>query len=200
MFGRAFVNLLGASAVLGAVVAAGMPLGLNAVDRAGAPIACGNALRPSYAVAAKQDQLNLDQATLAGPGFVASDYAAQCSALVGNRRLVVGAVAGAGIVAILAAYGMPGLARRVRESSRDRKAQYAGAPEAVRYQPDHAGVGAQWGADQIGAGLTQPILEEAVGQQIGRHDHAAVAAAALHADSFGDRRGVGRLYAVAGHS
>lgn len=207
MFGRSIVNLLGASAVLGALIAAAMPMGLNAVDRAGAPIPCGNGLRPSYEVAAKQDQLNLDQATLAGPAYVVSDYTAQCTALITERRTVAASVGGAGVALVLAGCCAPHVARRlsaVRASRRGRKAQHAGAAEAVRYQPHHAAVRAQRGADEVGAGITQPILEESVGKQVGRHSYAAVAAAALRGDGIGNTGGagggIGQFYAIAGHS
>ncbi len=202
MFARSVINLVGAAAMLGALGATFIPLALDAVDRAGQPIPCGNGARPDYSVAAQQDQLNLDQHTLAGPGFMASDYVEQCSALVGTRRSAFFAVAGAGGVLLLAGTAGPLIARSIR-SRRGRQAQYPRAAEPVGNQPNHAGVGSQWGAHDVGAGFTQPVLEKPVGEQVGRHSYAAMAAAALRGDGFGNGgrpgRGEGHFYAVAGH-
>lgn len=153
MFGRSTVNLLGASAVLGALIAASMPLGLESVDRAGVPIPCGNALRPSYEVAAKQDRLNLDQATLVGPAFIVSDYTSQCAEPITARRTAAGSVAGAGLALVLVSYAAPHVARSVssaRASRRGRKGQDTGAAEPVGNQPHHAIMDVQWFADEVG--------------------------------------------------
>lgn len=202
MFGRSVLNLVGAAAVLGALGATLVPLALTAVDRTGQPIPCGNGARPDYSVAAQQDRLNLDQHTLAGPGFMASDYVEQCSAMVATRRAAVFSVAGAGGVLVLAGCAGPVIVRSI-QLRRGRQTQYAGAPEPVRNQPNHAGVGAEWFAHEVGTGFTQPVLEKPVGQQIGRHSYAAMAAAALRGDGFGNTRraggGEGQFYAVAGH-
>ena len=202
MFARSVLNLVGAAAMLGALGAALVPLGLNAVDRAGEPIPCGNGAHPNYQVAAQQDRLNLDQHTLAGPGYMASDYVEQCSEMVGARRSAAISVAGAGGALMIVGWAGPFLAQSIR-LRRGRQAQYPGAAEAVRNQPDHAGVGAQWFTDQVGAGFTQPVLEKPVGEQVGRHSYAAMAAAALRGDGFGNTRraggGEGQFYAIAGH-
>ena len=202
MFARSVVNLVGAAAMLGALGALLMPLALNAVDRTGQPIACGNGARPDYRVAAQQDQLNLDQHTLAGPGFMASDYVEQCSAMVGTRRSAVFSVAGAGSALLLAGCAGPLIARSIR-LRHGRQTEHPGAAEPVRNQPHHAGVGAEWLTDDVGAGFTQPVLEKPVGEQVGRHSYAAMAAAALRGDGFGNARrsgrGEGHFYAIAGH-
>jgi hypothetical protein len=202
MFARSVLNLVGAAAVLGALVATLLPLGLDAVDRAGEPIPCGSGAHPNYQVAAQQDRLNLDQHTLAGPGYMASDYVEQCSELVGARRTAAFSVAGAGAGLVLVGWAGPLIVRSIR-LRRGRQAQYPGAAEAVRNQPDHAGVGAQWFTDQVGAGFTQPVLEKPVGEQVGRQSYAAMAAAALRGNGFGHTRrpggGEGQFYAVAGH-
>ena len=202
MFARSVVNLVGAAAMLGALGATLMPLALNAVDRAGQPIPCGNGARPDYSVAAQQDRLNLDQHTLAGPGFMASDYVEQCSAMVGERRTAFFAAAGAGGARLLVGTAGPLLAQAIRPR-RGRQAQNPGAAESVRNQPNHAGVGAEWLAHEDGAGFTQPVLEQPVGEQVGRHSYAAMAAAALRGDGFRNAgrtgRGEGQFYAVAGH-
>lgn len=202
MFGRSVLNLVGAAAMLGALVAALLPLGLDAVDRAGQPIPCGSGAHADYGVAAQQDQLNLDQHTLAGPGFATSDYVEQCSALVGTRRSAVFSVAGAGGALILVAFAGP-LAVRVVGSRRSGQAQHASSSEPVRNQPDHAGMGAEWFSHDVGSGFTQPILEKSVGEQVGRNNYAAAAAAALRGDRFRHARrtggGEGQFYAVAGH-
>lgn len=206
MLGRSFLNLVGTAAVLGALIAAAMPLGLSAVDRAGSPIPCGTALNPDYRVAAKEDLLNHDQFTLVGPVFATSDYKGQCAEIVGQRRMAAMSVAGGGILILLTVFTAPFAAQaaaRVVASRRSRQAENAGPAEPVRDEPDHAPVGAQWSGYQVGAGLTQPILEKTLGEQIGSHDYAAVAAAALRRDGVGDPRsaggGVGQLYAVAGN-
>lgn len=178
MFGRWFLKLLGVAAVLGALFAAAIPLGLTAVDRTGDPIPCGNALRPAYDIAAKQDLLNLDQHTLVGPTFAKSDYAQQCAERVGDRRTTAMWVAGAGVAVLLIVFAAPQLVRAV-SSRRGGQAQDARPSEPVGDQPNHARVGAQRLADQVGPGVTQPILEKTLGEQIGRDDYAAVAAAAL---------------------
>lgn len=213
MIARPLVYLLGAAAVLGALIAAGMPLALSAVDRAGAPIPCGNGFRPAYGVAAQQDLLNLDQHTLGGPGYAESDYTAQCAGLVGARRAAALSVGGSGVALTLVAFATPHLVRALA-SRRRRQAEHPRPAEPVGDQPDHAGVGAQRFADDIGTGVTQPILEKSVGEQVGRHsyvtrtrgagsDAVTAAAVALGGDGFGDSgragRGIGEFYAVAGN-
>lgn len=202
MFARSVMNLVGAAAMLGALGATFMPLALNAVDRAGQPIPCGNGAQPDYSVAAQQDRLNLDQYTLAGPGFMASDYVEQCSAMVSTRRSAFFSVAGAGGALLLVGCVGPLIARSLR-SRGGRQAQYPGTAEPVGNQPNHAGVGAERFAHEVGAGFTQPVLEQPVGEQVGRHSYAAMAAAALRGDGFGNARrpggGEGQFYAVAGH-
>lgn len=203
MFARPLVYLLGAAAVLGALIAAGMPLALSAVDRAGAPIPCGNAFRPAYGVAAQQDLLNLDQHTLGGPGYTKSDYTAQCAGLVGVRRAAALSVGGGGAALTLVVLVTPHLAR-VLASRRGRQAEHARPAEPVGDQPVHTPVGAQRFADDIGTGVTQPILEKSVGQQVGRHSYVAAAAVALGGDGISDSGraggGIGQFYAVAGNS
>jgi hypothetical protein len=202
MFGRSALNLVGAAAMLGALGALLVPLGLDAVDRAGQPIPCGSGVHPNYGVAGQQDRLNLDQHTLGGPGFMTSDYVEQCSALVGTRRTVAFLVAGAGGALLLAALAVPLVAQTVC-SRRRRQAQLPGPAEPVRNQPNHAGMGAERFAYEIGAGFTQPVLEKSIGEQVGRHGYAAMAAAALRGDGFGNAGraggGEGQFYAVAGH-
>lgn len=202
MFGRSVLNLLGVAAVLGSLVALTLPMGLTAVDRAGTPIPCGNGMAPGYETAAKQDQLNLDQHTLAGPAFATSDYVDQCAGLIRDRRTIAFAVGGSGAALLLVVFATPFAVNAVR-SRRRRQGQNPGAPEPVGYQPYQPGVGAQWGADQVGSGVTQPILEKSVGKQVGRHNYAAAAAAALRGDGLRDAGGTGRgerqFYAVAGN-
>ena len=76
------------------------------------------------------------------------------------------------------------------------------AAEPVGDQPDHAGVGAQRVADDIGTGVTEPILEEPIGEQVGRHGDASIRAAAQSLDRSGDGGrtggGVREFYAIAG--
>lgn len=211
MLGRSILNLLGASAMLGAMVAVALPLGLNAVDRTGQPIPCGSAFSPDYEVAGKQDLLNLDQHTLAGPAFATSDYVVQCAGLVTNRRNVALSVGGGGAALLLTVFAVPYAVRMV-SSRRGRKAEYARPAEPVRDQSDHARMGAQWVTHQVGTGSTQPILEKSVGEQIGSNNYAArtrgadgvaAAAAALRRDGVGHAGGagggVGQFYAVAGN-
>jgi hypothetical protein len=201
------VGLLGAAAMLGSVIALMLPLGLDVVDRTGAPIPCGTGMRPSYDVAAKQDLLNLDQHTLAGPAYATSDYAEQCEGLVTERRTAALSVGGGGAVLLLAVLAGP-YAVRALASRRDRQAQHARAAEPVGDQPDHAGVQAERFADDIPTGVTQPILEEPIGKQVGRHCNAAVAALALRGNDireagFGNTGraggGIGQFYAIAGN-
>lgn len=203
MFARSILNLLGTAAVLGALIAAAMPLALDAVDRAGQPIPCGNGIGPAYNAAAKLDLFNLDQYTLAGPGMAVSDYSEQCAGLVSARRAAALTVGGGGAALMLAAFGTPHL-MRVLASRRSRQAEHPGPAEPVGEQPGDARMAAQWFADEVGTGVTQPILEKSVGQQVGRHSYAAVAAAALGGDGSGHTGSaggdVGQLYAVAGNS
>jgi hypothetical protein len=205
MFARSMVKmvgLLGAAAMLGAMIALTLRLGLDVVDRTGAPIPCGTGFHPFYDVAAKQDLLNLDQHTLAGPAYAMSDYAEQCEGLVTDRRTAALTVGGSGAVLLLAVLAGPFVVRALA-SRRGRQAQYARAAEPVRDQPNHAGVQAERLADDVPAGVTQPILEEPVGKQVGRHRNAAAAALALRGNSFGDAGraggGVGQFYAIAGN-
>lgn len=210
MFARPLLYLFGTAALLGALIAGAMPLALNAVDRAGEPIPCGNGFRPAYGIAAQQDLLNLDQHTLAGPGYAKSDYTEQCNTLIAARRTASLSVGGAGAALTLVVFVTPQLAR-LWSSRRHRQTQDTGAAEPIGNEPVHAGVGAQRFADHVGVGLTQPILEQPVGEQIGRHGDAAwtrgagieAAAAALRRDSLGDGGraggGVGNLYAIAGN-
>lgn len=190
-------GLLGAAAVLGAAIALTLPLGLDVVDRTGAPIPCGTGMHPSYDVAAKQDLLNLDQHTLAGPGYAMSDYAEQCEGLVAERRMAALSVGGGGAVLLLAVLAGPFVVG-LQASRRGLQAQHTGPAESIGDQPNHAGVPTQRLADDIPTGVTQPILEEPVGKQVGRHRKAA-AALALRA-GFGDAGraggGIGQFYAI----
>src|SRR5689334_21610919 len=210
MFARAMVKLaglLGASAMLGASIALTLPLGLDVVDRTGVPVPCGTGLNPSYDVAAKQDLLNLDQHTLAGPAYALSDYTEQCEELVTDRRMAALSVGGGGAMLLLAVLAGPYATRRLT-SRRGRQGQYPGAAEPVGDQPHHAGMQAQRLADEIPAGVTQSILEQPVSQQIGRHRQAAAAASALCGNGFREGSfgaagrasgGVGQLYPIAGN-
>lgn len=202
MFARSITNLLGAAAVLGALIAAAMPLALDAVDRTGRPIPCGTGFGPAYTAAAKLDLFNLDQYTLAGPGMAVSDYSDQCAGLVGVRRAAAVSVGAGGAALMLAAFATPHL-MRVRASRRRGQAEHPGPAEAVGDQPLDTRMVAQWFADDVGTGVTQPILEKSVGQQVGSHSYAAVAAAALRGDGSGHAGstggGVGQLYAVSGN-
>ncbi|WP_018602659.1 hypothetical protein [Mycobacterium sp. 155] len=184
------VGLLGAAAVLGAAIALTLPLGLDVVDRTGAPIPCGTGMHPSYNVAAKQDLLNLDQHTLAGPAYAISDYAEQCEGLITERRTAALSVGGGGAVLLLAVLAGP-LVVGAQASHRGRRAQYARSAEPVGDQPNHPGVQAQRLADDIPTGVTQPILEEPVDKQLGRQRNAAAAALALRAGG-----GMGQFYAI----
>jgi hypothetical protein len=203
MFARSMVKmvgLLGAAAMLGAMIALTLPLGLAVVDRTGAPIPCGTGMTPSYDVAAQQDLLNLDQHTLAGPEYAMSDYAEQCEGLITDRRTAALTVGGSGAVLLLAVLAGP-FAVRALALRRGRQVQYARAAEPVRDQPHQAGMQAQRLADDIPTGVTQPILEEPISKQVGRHRNAAAAALALRGNSFGDAGraggGIGQFYAVA---
>lgn len=98
------VRLVGAAAVLGALLALWLPLQLGAVDRSGTPIACGTGFSEDLTVASRVDALNATQRDLAGPGFLASDYAGECAALVAERRTTALTVAGAGVVLILVTF------------------------------------------------------------------------------------------------
>jgi hypothetical protein len=92
-----FLRLLGAAAVLGALIALALPLSLHAVDRTGERIPCGNGFQASHDVARQQDELNRSHHDRGGPGFAVSDYGAQCAALVADRRLTAITVAGGGV-------------------------------------------------------------------------------------------------------
>ena len=187
-------------------MATGRRVRSGAVHRTGAPVPCGTGLNPFYDVAAKQDLLNLDQHTLAGPAYALSDYTEQCEALVTDRRMAALTVGGGGAMLLLAVLAGPYAARSLT-SRRGRQGQYPGAAEPVGDQPHHAGMQAQRLADEIPTGVTQPILEESIGQQIGRHRDAA-AAPALRGYGFGQAGfgdagraggGIGQLYAIAGN-
>ncbi len=155
-----FLGLVAAAAVLGAGIALALPVGLHAVDRVGQPIGCGTGFLPDFDTATELDGLNRAQHLAGGPAFALSDYRAQCAAVIDRRR------ATALVVAVTGAFiGLSALLARRSEHSR--------ATEPAGDQAHHTWMGAQGFADEIGARPTQPILKEAVRQQIRRHHHAA---------------------------
>lgn len=195
---RSVATLVGAAGVLGSLLALATAVGLGAVDRSGAPIPCGDGFRPDFEVAAKVDRLNFDQNILSGPQFETSDYAEQCDGLIDTRRTVAAAVALGGAVLLGSVSAVPYLGRLRRGGQADR----TGSAEPAGDQPDHARVDAEWVADDIGTGGTQPILEKPVGQQIGRDRHPSIRAVARSLDGLRDGGGPGsgesKLYAVSG--
>lgn len=122
MSGRWFLWVLGAAAVLGALIALALPLSLHVVDRTGQRIPCGNGYRPSYEVSDREDALNRSSHDTGGPAFAVSDYGSQCSSLVAHRRLTVLGVAGVGAIVLGAGFvgALPGVGqgRRSRAASR----------------------------------------------------------------------------------
>lgn len=195
---RSGATVLGSAAVLGALVALSMAVGLEAVDRSGAPIPCGDGFSPDFEVAAKVDRLNFDQNILSGPQFETSDYAEQCDGLIGTRRTVAATVALGGAVLLGSVASAPLLGRLRRGGQADSTSP----AEPAGDQPDHARVYAEWIADDVGTGITQPILEQPVGEQIGRDRHPSISAVARSLDRLRDRGGPGsgesELYAVSG--
>lgn len=116
------LTVVGAAAVVGALLAFAMPMRLYFVDRAGVPIPCGTGFGPRYEVAREQDQLNLAEYDSGGAMFVVSNYAEQCEALVSDRRAIAAPVVVAGVGTVLTAFVM----RRRRETAGGH-----GSPRAV---------------------------------------------------------------------
>ncbi|MBI2702024.1 hypothetical protein [Mycobacterium gordonae] len=83
---RWVLGVVGAAAVLGSLFGLTLPLSLQAVDRSGAPIACGTGFHPDHRRAAREDAVNRDLHTGFGAHYELSDYRAQCDALVSARR------------------------------------------------------------------------------------------------------------------
>ena len=102
MFSR-LLSLAGAAAVLGALLSAAIPVHLGSVDRAGAPIPCGNGFHPRLEVAREQDQLNFDQHTSGGPMFVTSNYVEQCQSILSDRQSTTLPVGAGGVAALIVA-------------------------------------------------------------------------------------------------
>jgi hypothetical protein len=107
------LTVVGAAAVVGALLAFAMPMRLYFVDRAGVPIPCGTGFGPRYDVARQQDQLNLAEYDSGGTMFVVSNYAEQCEALVTDRRAIAAPVVAAGVGTVLTAF----VIRRRRETA-----------------------------------------------------------------------------------
>ena len=195
---RSGALMLGTAAVLGALGALSMGVGLEAVDRNGAPIPCGYGFRPDFEIAAKVDRLNFDQNILGGPQFETSDYAEQCDGLIGTRRTVAATVALGGAVLLGSVSAAPFLGRLRRGGQADD----AGPTEPAGDEPHHARMDTEWIADDIGTGVTQPILEQSVGEQVGRDRDSAISAVARSFDRVRDRggpsSGESELYAVPG--
>jgi hypothetical protein len=78
--------VVGAAAVLGSLFGLTLPLSLQAVDRSGAPIACGTGYHPDHRRAAREDAANFELHNGSGEPYELSDYRAQCDALVSARR------------------------------------------------------------------------------------------------------------------
>lgn len=110
---RTGARLGAAAAVLGALVAMVQPLALASVDYTGRVIPCGRGFHTVHDVAGPLDRFNLEQHTLGGAGFIATDYTGQCNELVAHRR-AASAVSGAAGVVTLAA--LVALALRQRRS------------------------------------------------------------------------------------
>src|ERR1700692_2986107 len=62
------------------------------------------------------------------------------------------------------------------------------AAESVRDQPRHPRMSAQRSADQVSTGRMQPLLKQAVGQQIGRHHHTSRPSVSCLLDGLVDMR------------
>ncbi|BBZ35160.1 hypothetical protein [Mycolicibacterium confluentis] len=121
------LRLLGAAAVLGALLALFLPLQLGAVDRGGFRIGCGTGWGADASVAQRMDALNAQQRALAGPAFVASDYAGECAALVADRRVAALAVAAAGLVVLLSTVVEPVAAAANRVGRREGRPDWVNA-------------------------------------------------------------------------
>ena len=121
------LRLLGAAAVLGALLALFLPLQLGAVDRGGFRIGCGTGWGADASVAQRMDALNAQQRALAGPAFVASDYAGECAALVADRRVAALAVAAVGLVVLLSTVVEPVAAAANRVGRREGRPDWVNA-------------------------------------------------------------------------
>ncbi|WP_142277023.1 hypothetical protein [Mycobacterium asiaticum] len=140
-------GVLGAAAVLGSLFGLTLPLSLQVVDRGGTPIACGTGFHPDRSVAAHEDVVNRDLHTHFGAPYEASDYTAQCDAVVATRRDISfsvmafgGALLAATVLLTLRAAGYLDFSRRSRSQRwvvGDRAVSTARpAPPPVRYCDD----------------------------------------------------------------
>lgn len=111
--------VVGMASLLGAVLALSVPVHLNAVDRSGNPIPCGDGLHPTYDAAREQDALNLEQHLNRGAAFLASDYVGQCAALQSHRRTIATPVGAVGVIMTLMAVGL--VARSQRNAVREHR-------------------------------------------------------------------------------
>lgn len=116
---RWVLGVVGAAAVLGALLGLTVPLSLQAVDRSGLPIACGTGFHPDADRAAREDAFNQDLHRSYGAPYELSDYRAQCDATVSSRRhisvsvmAVGGALLGTTFLLALRAAGYLDLSRR----------------------------------------------------------------------------------------
>ncbi|MCV6976891.1 hypothetical protein [Mycobacterium bourgelatii] len=141
------LGIIGAAAVLAALLVLPLPLSLQAVDRTGLPIACGTAFHPDYDFAAREDALNKDLHSSFGAFYVPSDYENQCAAIVATRRGIAysvlvggGVLLGAAFLLSLHAAGYVDLSReRFRMASKQRATPVLipkSSPSTMRYYDD----------------------------------------------------------------
>ena len=97
---RWFAYPLGVAAIVGALIALTMPVGLGAADRTGSAITCGTPMSPSLGTARHEDSLNSQLHRMVGSQYRTSDDAGQCESLIALKFRVALPVAALGGLAI----------------------------------------------------------------------------------------------------
>lgn len=138
------VRLAAAAGVLGALVAMMQPLALSSVDHGGQPIPCGSGFHAVHDVSAALDRFNLEQHTLGGSVFVATDYTGQCDELVAYRRAAS---------AVSAAIGGATLTAMAVLSARRRRTHLS-APSPIPQSAGYSAVDVPWDRTRVTGAFT----------------------------------------------
>lgn len=138
---RWFLGIVGAAAVLAALLVLPLPLSLQVVDRGGVAIACGTAFHPDYGLAAREDALNKDLHMSFGALYEPSDYATQCEGIVATRRGITYSVLAIGgallATAVLLSLRAAGYVNLIPSRQRETPVRIPkSSPAPIRYYDD----------------------------------------------------------------
>lgn len=100
---RRHLAAVGLAAMLGALLSLALPLHLDAFNRYGATLTCGNALHFDATAVVAEDEVNAARHARNSARYQRSDYTGECEQWIGLRRQAAGAVFTGGAAVAIAA-------------------------------------------------------------------------------------------------